>query len=234
MTVLVVLPGLDGTATLHEDFVREVRVVFEEVTVLAYPTDRKFDYDELERLVRDRLPVDKPFFLLGESFSGPLAIAIAASPPARLVGLVLSTTFAGSAMPMLSPLAPLLRFAPVRAVPAALLSWWLFGKWATPAWTARLQAALGRVSPAVLRHRAACSLRADVSARLRDIRVRVLYLRASHDRLLGRKVGDRLVAALAHAELADIAGPHLLLQAAPRESAAAVRAFAGRYDAAQR
>jgi len=137
-------------------------------------------------------------------------------------------------MPMLAPLAPLLRFAPVRAAPAALLSWWLFGKWATPAWTARLRAALARVSPAVLRHRAACSLGVDVSARLRDIQVRVLYLRATHDRLLGRKVGDRRVAALAHAELADIAGPHLLLQAAPRESAAAVRAFAGRYHAAQR
>jgi pimeloyl-ACP methyl ester carboxylesterase len=234
MTVLVVLPGLDGTATLHEDFLRQVGVVFEEASVVAYPTDQRLGYAELERLIRGRLPADRPFFLLGESFSGPLAIAIAAAPPANLVGLVLSTTFAASAMPMLSPLAPLLSFAPVGAAPAAVLSWWLFGKWATPAWTARLQAALDRVSPAVLKHRAACSLRSDAAALLPSISMPVLYLRATHDRLLGRRTGERLVAAIANAELVDIPGPHLLLQAAPRESAAAVRAFVGRYHAGQR
>ncbi len=128
MTHLVLLPGLDGTGTLHTSFVAAARPAFQQVTVLTYPADIPLSYKALEDRVRESLPTDAPLLLLGESFSGPIAIRIAAHPPPNLVGVVLSTTFACSPLPGLSPIAPLLRFAPVRGVPHALLSWGLLGR----------------------------------------------------------------------------------------------------------
>jgi len=139
MTALVILPGLDGTGTLHDDFVRALGDTFERVEIVAYPPQAPLDYVTLEALVRARLPADRPFVLLGESFSGPIALAIAAHPPSpRLIGVVLTTTFATFTMSWLTPFAALARYAPVRAFPFALLSWWLLGRWAAPALNAAL------------------------------------------------------------------------------------------------
>lgn len=225
VTALVILPGLDGTAALHAQFVACLGGVFGPVAVLRYPPDEALDYAALEVLVRAGLPRDVPFVLLGESFSGPIALSIAADPPANLVGVVLSTTFARTPLPFISPLAPLARFAPVRALPLALLSWWLLGRWATPALNVALERALLEVHPAVLRQRAALAMQADVSAVLARIGVPVLYLRAKNDRLILPGAGDRILSVIKHATIKEIAGPHLLLQACPSSAARAVRDF---------
>jgi pimeloyl-[acyl-carrier protein] methyl ester esterase len=70
--------------------------------VVPYPPDVPLGYDELEPLVREALPTRGHFVLLGESFSGPLAIRIAANPPPALVGLILCVTFASTPSPTLA------------------------------------------------------------------------------------------------------------------------------------
>ena len=86
--MLVLLPGLDGTGKLFSEILKalEGRVA---TLIVDYPKDVSLGYDELEVLkVRcAALPDDRPFVLLGESFSGPLAIRIAAHPPPGLCGL---------------------------------------------------------------------------------------------------------------------------------------------------
>src|SRR5688572_4533538 len=109
MTALFLLPGLDGTATLHSAFAAAVSHAFDSVTVVSYPTDQALGYSALESLARAALPPVAPFVLLGESFSGPIALSIAADPPPNLVGLVLSTTFARSPVPIFSALASFTR-----------------------------------------------------------------------------------------------------------------------------
>jgi hypothetical protein len=52
--------------------------------------------------VRAALPTRGRFVLLAESFSGPLAIRIAADPPSALVGLILCVTFARNPYPSLA------------------------------------------------------------------------------------------------------------------------------------
>jgi len=225
MTALVVLPGLDGTATLHSGFSDAANHLFESVAVIPYPLEQPLGYLELETLVRAALPPTAPFVLLGESFSGPVALSIGADPPSNLVAVVLSTSFGNSPLPALSPLAAFARFAPVRSVPLSLLSWWLLGPWATPELESSLRDALLAVSPAVLRFRAAAALRASLPT-LAAVSVPVLYLRATQDRLLSPSAGERLVSSLPQCTLTDIAGPHLLLQAAPQACARAVGDFA--------
>ncbi len=225
MTALVVLPGLDGTATLHSGFFSAATHLFESFVTVPYPLQQPLGYSALETLVRAALPPTGPFVLLGESFSGPIALSIAANPPSNLVGVVLSTSFGNSPLPALSPLAAFARFAPVRSVPLSLMSWWLLGRWATPQLETSLQNALRAVSPAVLRFRAAAALRAH-SPNLAAVSVPVLYLRATQDRLLSSSAGEQLVSSIPRCRLTDIAGPHLLLQAAPQACARAVGDFA--------
>ena len=229
LPALRLLPGLDGTARLLAPFADAARDAgFSDVAAIAYPTDRVLGYDGLEALASGALPWTAPFVLLGESFSGPVAIAIAADPPPNLCGLVLSTTFAKAPLPLPvpSPLAAFARIAPVRTLPTAALSFALLGRWATPALRRELRDALDTVAPAVLRARAEAALRVDVRDRLARIRVPALCLRAAHDRLLHLGAHRALCAGLADAREVAIDGPHLLLQTRTRTAADAVARFA--------
>lgn len=227
LPALRLLPGLDGTARLLAAFVEAARGAgFTDVAAIAYPTDRVLGYDALEAFARDALPRDAPFVLLGESFSGPVAIAIAADPPPNLRGLVLSTTFANAPVPLPAPLAALARIAPVRALPTKALSFALLGPWATPALEAGLREALDAVEPGVLRARAEAAMRANVRERLPRIRVPALCLRATRDRLLRPGAHRALRAGLADAREVAIAGPHLLLQTRTQAAVDAIARFA--------
>lgn len=225
MAAIVILPGLDGTGTLLDGFCGVLGALGVQASTVAYPLDRPVDYGELEPLVRAQLPTAGSFILLGESFSGPLAIRIAADPPPGLAGLVLSTTFARTPVRGVSPLAPLARYAPARW-PMVLLSWLLLGRWASPRVQEQLGVALRSVKPAVLRARAAAALGVDVSGLLGSVSVPVLQLVASDDRLLARSASVRIAAHLPACKTVEITGPHLLLQAATHPSAETVARFA--------
>jgi pimeloyl-ACP methyl ester carboxylesterase len=212
----------------RRDQLAAVSPAFESVTIIAYPTDQALGYAALERLVRATLPPTRPFVLLGESFSGPIALAIAARPPANLIALILSTSFARYPARLVSPLAPFVRFGPVQSIPFAWLSWYLLGRWATPQIESLLKGALTTVAPTVLRSRVATALRVDVSSSLRAVSVPILYLRATHDRLLSPSAGKYILSVAPHCTIADVVGPHLLLQAAPRACAQVVGDFAAR------
>src|SRR5689334_18272732 len=89
---LVLLPGLDGTGVLFRPFLKLLPSSIEPI-VVAYPPRQALGYDELLPLVRSTLPKNKPFVLLGESFSGPLSLRIAAERPIDLKGLILAGSF---------------------------------------------------------------------------------------------------------------------------------------------
>ena len=85
---------------------------------------------------------------------------------------------------------------------------------------------MASVSPAVIRRRIAALLAADESARLRDVAIPTLVLRATKDRVVSAAATMRIMRGIKHAERIDIDGPHLLLQTRPVECAAAVQSFA--------
>lgn len=92
MPTIVILPGMHGTGELFAEFIAALPRAVESI-VVSYPPDRPLNYAELEKLVRASLPVERPYVLLGESFSGPIAVSIAASKPAGLRGLMLVGSF---------------------------------------------------------------------------------------------------------------------------------------------
>jgi pimeloyl-[acyl-carrier protein] methyl ester esterase len=112
--VALVLPGMDGTGQLLGRFLEalgpEVRAI-----VVSYPIAQALDYSQLEACARKMLPSDQPFVLSGESFSGPIAVSIAASSPNGLRGLVLCCSFVKNPRPEFGPLKSLVQ-RPVNGV----------------------------------------------------------------------------------------------------------------------
>jgi pimeloyl-ACP methyl ester carboxylesterase len=85
--------------------------------------------------------------------------------------------------------------------------------------------AIAGVSPAVIRHRIAALLAVDETAALGRIRMPTLVLRARGDRVISRAATQWILKTLPGAELAEIDGPHLLLQSRPAECADIVLKF---------
>ncbi|MFO1528788.1 MAG: alpha/beta hydrolase [Kiritimatiellia bacterium] len=221
---LVLLPGLDGTGDLFEPLLRALAGECPCV-VIRYPTDQPLDYPALEALVRRELPTGEPFVLLGESFSGPIAVSIAASAPAGLRGLVLCASFLSNPRPALSWLRKILACLPVSRAPGWLRSRMLLGPDASPELRRALAAALAKVLPDVLRARMSAVLSVDVIETFKRVKVPTLYLRGDQDRVVPRRSADLVQNTWPAANVVSIRAPHLVLQAAPVEDAAALRGF---------
>jgi pimeloyl-[acyl-carrier protein] methyl ester esterase len=221
---LVLLPGMDGTGDLFAPLVAALAPHVRTI-IVRYP-DQPLDYASHEEIVRAALPVGHPFILLGESFSGPIAISIAASAPAGLRGYILCCSFVRSPRRSLGWLRPLLGFLPPHRVPQAMTKYFLMGRFAN-ADLRRLHArTLSRVSSRALVARLRAIADVDASSILRRVGLPALYLRATEDRLVPRSASRLFVRLSPNSRVVDIEGPHLLLQARPDAAARVIREFA--------
>ncbi len=224
MITLVLLPGMDGTGTLFEPFMKALGDEFH-IAVVTYPPDQPLGYAELESIASAALPADGPLILLGESFSGPIATTLAAHYPSRVRGLILCCTFIQNPRPIFSTFKLLAGTIPVRFAPLGVISHFLLGSFATPGLRLALKRALAPLSPAALRARLQAVLSVDASPQLAAVQCPVLYLRASQDRVVP-PTASRLVSQVCPAaELVSLDAPHSLLQAVPSEAATTVAAF---------
>jgi pimeloyl-ACP methyl ester carboxylesterase len=221
MIRLVLLPGMDGTGELFHPFADAVEV---KTQIVRYPTCRALDYRGLESLVSSELPSDEPYVLLGESFSGPIALSIAARRPPLLRGVILCCSFAKNPRPGVAPLRGLVNWLPDRP-PLAPLHWFLAGRFGTPELREALDRSLSQVSPAALRARMTAVIGVNLGPMLASISVPLLYLRATEDRVVPAKASEVILQEVPRAEVVDLVAPHFLLQAVPKEAAAAVNQF---------
>ena len=221
---LVLLPGMDGTGDMFAPFVSAMGATCKTLCV-RYPGDGDQGYEELETLVRSKLPQRGAYVVLGESFSGPIAAALTAAPPSGMVGAVLCCTFLRNPRPQLAVFSGLLRFAPLKAAPIAAMATVLLGPYSTVAMRTALRRALAQVSNASLQARLRAVVEVDARASLAVAKVPVLYLQASQDYLLPASAGAEVKASLPATTMLSIEGPHLLLQARPALAAAAIGEF---------
>ena len=222
---LIMLPGLDGSGRLFAPLMAALGSGIE-ARAIGYPSDRALGYAELVDLVRPQLPADRPYVLLGESFSGPVAIRLAAEHPRGLAGLVLCCTFVRNPCPWLGWLArPLLRFVPLALLPVAPACLALAGRDSNAHWRAELKASLGTQSSAVLRARIRALLNVDVRKEAAAVDVPVLAMRATRDLVVRAAASRALLQSLPRATPVELDGPHLLLQVASRAAAAELVRF---------
>lgn len=227
---IVLLPGMDGTgellAPLHDQLVKH-----RPVTVISYPRDRFLDYEQLAATILERLPAE-PFFLLGESFSGPLAIEIAARTGIPAAGLILAATFAKHPWP--SVFAGLTPFVPISSLPSGLHHAALLGNSGTAELRRDLARVLNTIPDDVLRRRLAAVLRVDKTNQLRSVPLPVLCLAGRRDRLFGTSCVKHITATRPDREMVWLDGPHMFLETHPEQSAHAIEAFCSRLEKSPR
>lgn len=218
------MPGLHGTGELFDEFASAAPARCE-TRVAAYPTDQPLSYEQLVPVVARVTPAGGRYVLVAESFSGPLALRIAADAPTGLVGIVLCNSF------VRPPAWTGWRYAPLSLIlrcplPACVLRRYITGPSGTRHMVDKARAAIRRARPSVLAHRIRTVLNVDASRWLADCPVPVLYLRGRSDRLIADRCLKEMLAIKPDMEVRTIDGPHILLQTSPHECWSAIDPFA--------
>ncbi len=223
---LVLLPGMDGTGKLFARFSACAVGTFD-LQIVSYPP-RASSYAELNKYVRQSLPMNGPYIVLGESFSGPLVAMLRSDPPPGLVGVILCASFVSNPRPSLGWVAGLLRVLPIPPGWQSLARSRLLEGFSTHELRAELEEVLSEVPSDVLRDRLRQVLAVDETQRFATGTLPVLYLLARHDRVVPRSASRHVQTLAPAALIVDIEAPHFLLQVAPADAVAAIAAFARR------
>jgi pimeloyl-[acyl-carrier protein] methyl ester esterase len=223
---LVLLPGMDGTGELFANFSAELPKEMDVVT-LAFPSNQFLPYPELLPWLADRVPKNRPYVLLGESFGSPLAVKFAATHPVNLVGLILVVGFISNPVRKWGPLPRLLArrfFFQFRPADFAL-EYFIAGAGAPKSILVAVNRATASVAPEVLAERARAVIDCDARQEIRQVKVPTLFLQASQDRLVGNECLEEIKRLHPETISISIRAPHLLLQREPRIAAQAVAQF---------
>lgn len=223
---LVLLPGLDGTGKLFKPFIDQLSDSVA-VTVIAYPPDRHIPFASLADYIIPTLPTDKPLVLLGESYSGPVALSLAARDDLNIHAVILVATFARYPVSLLKRLT---RFLPLSLlfrlpIPGFVIRHFCFGKWANAELNHMLRTSVRTNAPAVLARRARSGSNVDVTDLLSKINAPCLYLSASDDKMVPVRALQDLGKMMPTLKVVTIPGPHFILQTRPEKCFAAINDF---------
>ncbi len=219
---------MPGTDALFKPLMDELEDHFD-IDAVSYPTDKPLGYEQLLSIVTSRIPKEKPYFILGESFSGPLAVMAALKCPENVLGIILAASFVTSPMPRW--INRLKRFARGRILdvrPRSFINDSLMGK-DCPENTRRwIHATMPRLGREVISARVQAVLGVNVREDLKSCQVPVLYIAGSRDWLIGKKCIDAIWLCRPDVEIKVLNGCHMILQSNPREAAEVIVEFCGR------
>jgi pimeloyl-[acyl-carrier protein] methyl ester esterase len=214
---VLLLPGMDGTGELFAPLLRSLPSHLHP-KVVSYPVDKAWGYDQLLSLVEARAP-DEPFIVLGESFSGPLALQLAARRPPNLRGVVLCASFIQFPLRVPEKWRSFIRPWMFRFQPLWPLSFFLLGGHAFGELGRMLRKSVRSVSPEAFAARANSVALVDVSSELQNCSVPVLYLQAANDLVIHRSCWELIRSIRPNTQMKIIPGPHLVLQVSPHLAA---------------
>ena len=213
---LVLMPGLDGSGALFAAFEKLIAGSWKYQSI-RYPADLPSSVDAYAAHVERAIGAEHRVILLAESFSGPIAIRLAARLGERVQALVLCASFA--TRPHL-----LVRWA--SHVPQALLSgmarqrwalrWFCVGRHAPGSLLDAVETELSRLSGNTIKRRLQMLIAPDAATTLLQLELPVLLLQPNQDRLLDPWAPKRLEKLARGARIERLDGPHFLLQAEPQ------------------
>jgi pimeloyl-[acyl-carrier protein] methyl ester esterase len=230
MRTLVLLPGMEGSSLLFQPLIdsapADVRLV-----PVSYPSGEQNGYDELLPMVLAALPVGVDFYVLGWSFSGPMALMVATRRPPGLRGIVLASSFVRRPVPLPRWMRHLARPALFRLYPRTYQVKALLSGTDVRGLRHLVAEAHRLAGPAALACRARAAMAVDARELLSSCGVPVLYIRALADRLIAGHHADDVRALLPHVRIEDIPGPHMALVINPSLSWAALTRFIDEVEA---
>jgi len=225
---LVLLPGLNGTAGLFDPLLSVATNEYE-LMVINYPTHQVKSYEELTAYVLEKVSSIKGrFILVGESFSGPIAILLSAKSISGLIGTILVATFASA------PYITLAKYLPWTLIfKLAKIVYWVQIRLSNAKKANILKAAsveLQKVSPAVLAARTRAAFSVDVSKELQKSRVPIVYLSAKYDVLVPKWNMKKIIEIKPDINVVTFNTHHFLLQSVPQQAWQAIHKFVKEID----
>lgn len=217
------LPGLHGTSELFEPIKKFIPDNVD-AEFIELPTSGKQNYRTLAKTIDRSLTHGRPRLFIAESFSGPLAIRLAARQPDECAGIVLAASFCNAPLNpgfALLPLRPLFMVKPSRHT----LKHFLIGDDASDVQISELRSAIKRIPSGTLAKRVRTILNLDEDDHPRIPKIPMLLLQAQSDNLVPWEAQSRLTATYPKAEVHWIESPHLLLQREPEQCMQHIKHF---------
>lgn len=219
---IVLLPGLDGTGDLFERVAAHLTSDFT-VRAVRYPNDPSLGYAGYAELARNVIGT-REVFLLGESFSGPVAVRVATQLGRQIKGLVLAATFLKSPWP-----GWLLRRAArvdPQTTPPKLRDTILMGPYGDPELREQIDHIVRNLSRPVRAARLNAIAEVDVRDDFVKLSCPILALHGRSDWLVPEFAMQKAVCRKGGARMIVFPAAHMLLQTCAADTAAEIIAFA--------
>jgi pimeloyl-ACP methyl ester carboxylesterase len=223
---LVLLPGLDGTDVFFRPLLAALPG-WVRPQVVCFPSSGANEYADLIPPVREALSEIPSFYVLGSSFAGPLALMLAAAEPAKVQGVILSTTF-------VSP--PREIYVRLRCAAVTPTVWMVRACRRIPVWLSRgptdplrLDKAetWRRVSARMVAARIRALLRVDARDLLRSCPHPVLCIAGSDDGIVPRRNVEEILRVRPSTSVRMIDGRHFAIYTNATDAAEAIAEFIG-------
>ncbi len=207
---IILLPGMDGTGLLFKPLLPLLSLPHE---IISFPSAPNQTYESIYTHIKTRLPSEE-FYLLAESFSGPIATRLAFDNIENLKGVIFVATFLSCPSKQLVWFAKKLPLKALLKIPfsAYFIRRFLIG----PEFPIELfYKALSEVSELEFKFR--LSVLENLSEKAIKIKsnIRALYLCAENDSLVSRNHVSEFVSLFYNISVFDVKGAHFLLQSNP-------------------
>jgi pimeloyl-ACP methyl ester carboxylesterase len=218
---LVLIPGLDGSGTFFEPFLE--RYGRAHAQVIPLPQSGPQDYVALTEYVSQRLPENKDYVLLGESFGGAIAADLALRGLPRLKGVVFVAAFLSPPAwwaTLLGLVLPLETVIPTR-LGRMMLRLLLAGPRASAETIGWVQSVVGATPARIIKARIR-AIRAMPKPRGKTA-IPALYLCATRDNLIAARKFAEFSRHFSDIKLVKMESPHLILPSRPEDCVKTIR-----------
>jgi pimeloyl-ACP methyl ester carboxylesterase len=222
---LVLLPGMDGTGLLFEEFIANCQY---ECLVIQLPVDGGQGYPELAIHIADKLPKED-YVLLAESFSGPLIPFVLDKAIQQPAAVILVASFLQAPRPFVISLISWMPLKQLMGFPGAksILKFFCM-KGASKKQFEGLWNLLKKLDFSLMKVR--LKTIKDMIQPENKIDIPTLAIVAKQDRLVPRHISNQLTHIFSRLTIKMTDGPHFILQAEAVETAKLVNHFVAQIE----
>ncbi len=223
---VILLPGIYGTGLMFTPLLNAMPDEYD-CQVISYPLEQVLSYAELTAYVAEQIPQDKPFVILAESFSGPIALMLSEVLSDNLKALILVCTFVTNPHPLLTKLSRFfLKDHIVARPPSRFMARFMIAGFEMDDEQLDLAFSIQRrVSPRVFRYRLYEAMKVDVSDILKQTTLPILQMYSTQDRVIPRSAQRKIETIRPDIKPVAIPAPHYLLQTKPEQCVTYIKPF---------